>query len=86
MQRALQQLKYDIGSTGADGIFGKATQAAVEQFQRDQDLPVTGAWNDSSQQSLLNSSEENDTERIDVAERLKDLALEITKLAEQLST
>lgn len=33
---------YDCGSTGADGKFGKNTEAAVKRFQNDYDLPITG--------------------------------------------
>ena len=34
-QEDLIQLGYDVGKTGADGIFGKNTEAAVKQFQRE---------------------------------------------------
>jgi len=34
-QKDLMQLGYDVGRTGADGIFGKNTEAAVKAFQRD---------------------------------------------------
>ena len=33
-QTKLKQLGYDIGNSGIDGIFGKATEAAVKDFQR----------------------------------------------------
>lgn len=33
MQRMLLQLGFDLGSWGADGDFGDATEAAVEEFQ-----------------------------------------------------
>ena len=86
LQRALQQLGYDIGGrTGADGIFGKATQDAIEQFQRDRSLPVTGAWDEASQQALQSPIVGNDAGRIDIAKRLRSLALELCELAEQLS-
>lgn len=45
LQERLIRLDYDVGiKTGADGIFGKATQHAIQQFQKDHALPVTGAW------------------------------------------
>ena len=34
-QEELLALGYDVGKTGADGIFGKNTEAAVKQFQRE---------------------------------------------------
>jgi len=39
-QAALARLGYDPGP--ADGLTGKRTRAAVEQYQRDSGLPVTG--------------------------------------------
>lgn len=38
LQRVLQKLGYDIGKTGADGIFGKATESATKAFQKDKGL------------------------------------------------
>ncbi|MGD9537662.1 MAG: peptidoglycan-binding protein [Alphaproteobacteria bacterium] len=40
VQEALARLGYDPGP--ADGLTGKRTRAAVEQYQRDNGLPVTG--------------------------------------------
>ena len=34
-QEDLIKLDYNVGKTGADGIFGKNTEAAVKAFQRD---------------------------------------------------
>lgn len=34
-QEDLLKLGYDVGKTGADGIFGKNTEAAVKQFQKE---------------------------------------------------
>ena len=36
-QEDLIKLGYDVGRTGADGIFGKNTEAAVRAFQREHD-------------------------------------------------
>ena len=41
-QSKLKQLGYNIGNSGIDGIFGKATEAAVKQFQRDWELKEDG--------------------------------------------
>ena len=42
LQTKLIQLGYDVGATGADGIFGDKTAAAVKAFQRDRGLTVDG--------------------------------------------
>lgn len=41
-QEALENLGHDLGSTGADGIFGNKTEAAVKAFQELKGLEVTG--------------------------------------------
>ena len=86
LQRTLQELGYDIGGrTGADGIFGKTTQAAVEQYQRDRGLQITGVWDDLSQQALLCPTKGNSTGINDIANRMRSMALELNVLAKQLS-
>ena len=42
MQTELIQRGYDLGSWGADGKFGAATEKAVKQFQQDWGLKVDG--------------------------------------------
>ena len=42
LQKALIDLGYDCGSYGADGDFGKATEQAVIQFQKDNGLDDDG--------------------------------------------
>ena len=49
-QTMLTRLGYDIGSCGIDGDFGRATEAAVKEFQSDHRLVVDGVvgvmtWN-----------------------------------------
>ena len=41
-QTMLTRLGYDIGNCGIDGDFGRATEAAVKEFQRDHRLVVDG--------------------------------------------
>ena len=58
MQAALMALGYDLGAWGADGDFGRATESAVMQFQRDHDMPATGIFGPQAQAMLdaLNSA------------------------------
>lgn len=42
LQNALIKLGYSVGATGADGIFGKATEAALRKYQTEHDEPATG--------------------------------------------
>jgi peptidoglycan hydrolase-like protein with peptidoglycan-binding domain len=42
LQKTLQSLGYDVGKTGADGIYGSKTAAAVKQYQKDNGLAVDG--------------------------------------------
>lgn len=44
MQSGLIRLGYDLGKWGADGDFGDCTEDAVEKFQKDHDLKVTGKF------------------------------------------
>lgn len=46
LQTELIQKGYSCGSTGADGKFGKNTEAAVKTFQKKHGIPVTGVVND----------------------------------------
>ena len=42
IQQALIKAGYDVGSSGADGSFGPATQAAIKKYQKDNGLKVDG--------------------------------------------
>lgn len=42
LQQQLINAGYNVGSTGADGIYGKNTAAAVTQYQKDKGLSVDG--------------------------------------------
>ena len=50
VQAALQQLGYY--SYAVDGVLGPATEAAIENYQRDYGLPVTGAIDSATVRSL----------------------------------
>jgi peptidoglycan hydrolase-like protein with peptidoglycan-binding domain len=49
-QRALAKLGY--GSTKVDGILGPETRLAVERFERERRLPVTGELGDRTAREL----------------------------------
>ena len=42
LQSALADAGYDVGKTGADGVLGKNTEAAIKQYQKDNGLTVDG--------------------------------------------
>jgi peptidoglycan hydrolase-like protein with peptidoglycan-binding domain len=52
LQEGLIRLGYDLGRYGADGDFGDATEQAVEKFQKDKKLPVTGIADEATGQAL----------------------------------
>ena len=43
-QQALLKLGYDLGGYGADGDWGRMSQAALEQFQEDEGIAEDGMW------------------------------------------
>lgn len=53
LQELLEQNGYDLPKYGADGDFGGETASAVERFQRDHGLPVTGVVDDETWVKLV---------------------------------
>ena len=53
-QRALARLGY--GPIKADGVFGPATRQAIERFERERRLPVTGEINQRTARELSSQS------------------------------
>ena len=53
-QRALEKLGY--GPLRADGIMGSATRQAIERFEKDHRLPVTGELGARTSRELANTS------------------------------
>ena len=53
MQELLLKLGYDLGSWGCDGDFGDCTELAVEKFQKDAKLKVTGVCDAKTLAALL---------------------------------
>ena len=56
LQQALIDEGYDVGPTGADGVFGKNTQAAVQAYQKANGLSVDGIAGVNTLGSLYGSS------------------------------
>jgi peptidoglycan hydrolase-like protein with peptidoglycan-binding domain len=52
-QRALSKLGYAVA---ADGIMGPGTRQAIEQFERDRRLPVTGEFGPQTVRALTAQS------------------------------
>jgi peptidoglycan hydrolase-like protein with peptidoglycan-binding domain len=56
LQQTLVDAGYDVGQSGADGIFGKNTAAAVKQYQKDNGLAVDGIAGKNTLGSLYGTS------------------------------
>jgi peptidoglycan hydrolase-like protein with peptidoglycan-binding domain len=60
-QKALTELGYDLGEV--DGLWGKKTQGAIERYQRNVGLPVTGRLDDQTKAKLGIGLSERTTRR-----------------------
>lgn len=56
MQNRLISAGYDLGSSGADGVYGSKTAAAVKQYQKDNGLTVDGIAGNQTLGSLYSSN------------------------------
>lgn len=56
LQEALINAGYDVGKTGADGVLGKNTEAAIKQYQKDNGLTVDGIAGKNTQASLYGTN------------------------------
>ena len=59
LQQTLIEKGYDVGGTGADGVFGKNTLAAVKQYQKDNGLAVDGIAGKNTLGSLYSTGNNN---------------------------
>lgn len=53
LQGILMSLGYDVGKSGADGVYGSATQKAVKAFQADNELTPDGVAGPATWQTAL---------------------------------
>lgn len=58
LQTKLVQLGYDIGSAGIDGNFGRGTEAAVKEFQKDHGLTEDGICGPKTWEAIDNAQPE----------------------------
>lgn len=70
LQKLLIENGYDLPRYGADGDFGSETTAAVEKFQADHGLPVTGIVDEITWNKLVNPNEEDDPSEPEACEHL----------------
>lgn len=61
LQKSLIDAGYNVGGTGADGVFGKNTLAAVKQYQKDNGLAVDGIAGKNTLGSLYGSGTQKAT-------------------------
>lgn len=55
LQQALIKAGYNVGNTGADGVYGSKTAAAVKQYQKDHGLSVDGIAGNNTMGSLYST-------------------------------
>ncbi len=56
VQQRLAALEYPLGPTGVDGFFGKWTDQAVQKFQEDRELAVTGVVNEKTWRRMVDAT------------------------------
>jgi len=76
-QAALVEMGYDLGDygpkkNGVDGDPGGMTRAALEGFQADADIDITGYWDDSTEDAMRAALESNGLTYDDFAKHLPD--------------
>jgi hypothetical protein len=64
LQTILVKLGYSVGSCGIDGDFGKATEAAVKEFQHDQKITTDGVAGATTWDRLLKAEAKHDKEPV----------------------
>ncbi|MTI48435.1 MAG: hypothetical protein FH761_11375 [Firmicutes bacterium] len=72
LQEKLIDEGYDLGSWGADGSYGPATERAVKQYQEDHNLTVDGMTGNEAWGSLLDEDDSSSSSSSDPYERYID--------------
>lgn len=76
VQTALKELGHDLGSFGADGVFGQKTEEAVKKFQELNNLEVTGIIDEETLEAL----DKANTKASKLGDSCKELIDNITEL------
>lgn len=75
LQGYLLQLGYDLGSYGADGEYGSATERAVKAFQTDQHLDADGQYGAKTHTALMAEIDRKAEVPVVPAEPINDLTI-----------
>jgi tape measure domain-containing protein len=76
IQGILADLNYDLGPNGIDGNFGWSTYAALVDFQKANNLKITGIVDEET----ITALERANTSTVDLSNSVDDLLSDITKL------
>ena len=68
LQELLMQLGYDLTKYGADGKYGSETEAAVLDFQKDQEILQDGKYGSETHAALMDAVADNDEGNCDEPE------------------
>lgn len=61
LQESLISAGYDVGASGADGVYGDNTESAVRKYQQDNGLDVDGVAGEQTLGKLYNTGSTNNT-------------------------
>lgn len=64
IQQALEELGYNVGTTGVDGKFGPYTAAAVAAFKKDYNLKGTGSTFGDDEYKMISQIQSNQVARV----------------------
>lgn len=76
LQEQLIAIGYDVGSKGADGVFGARTAAAVEEFQRKNGLTADGIAGKQTMAALRKTDDDIEPEAPEDDEPVEEMSLE----------